>query len=80
MSKLFYTNQTEGGSIYITMKRIDNSKKPRPRPTNKASLSKMAENKRKEYMCLIRVHYNKRKISTIVSAKDVNKFQLVRKL
>src|SRR5699024_1311791 len=36
MSKLFYANQTNGGSIYITMKRIDNSKKPKPRPSKQA--------------------------------------------
>ncbi|KAH9417467.1 RNA-binding signal recognition particle subunit srp14 [Dermatophagoides pteronyssinus] len=60
MSKLFYTNQMKGGSIYITMKRIDNSPKPKPRP---------------QYKCLIRVHDRTRKISIIVSAKDVNKFQ-----
>ncbi|KAH7646314.1 signal recognition particle 14 kda protein-like protein [Dermatophagoides farinae] len=77
MSKLFYTNQTNGGSIYITMKRIDNSKKPTPRAEKlkKKTQDKSVTEQRKEYKCLIRVHDNKRKISTIVSAKDVNKFQ-----
>lgn len=73
MSKLFSANQTNGGSIYITMKRIDNRKKPTPRPS-KTPL----ETKPLEYMCLIRVQNNKRKISTIVSSKDVNKFQQVK--
>lgn len=72
MSKLFSTNQTKGGSIYITMKRIDNSKKPIPR-ANKPESTKVPT----EYMCLIRVQNNSRKISTIVSSKDVNKFQQV---
>lgn len=30
-----------------------------------------------ENKCLIRVHNSKKKISTIISAKDINKFQLV---
>ncbi|XP_027198389.2 signal recognition particle 14 [Dermatophagoides pteronyssinus] len=87
MSKLFYTNQMKGGSIYITMKRIDNSPKPKPRPrTEKLKKSKLPKNSNKdeqpkqqqqtkEYKCLIRVHDRTRKISIIVSAKDVNKFQ-----
>ncbi|KPM05754.1 signal recognition particle 14 kDa protein-like protein [Sarcoptes scabiei] len=96
MSKLFYSNQTNGGSLYITMKRIDNSKKPTPNPRRKQSKKVSKNNKSyptksidqpsesstssnvpKEYYCLIRVHDNKRKISTIVSSKDVNKFQQV---
>ena len=76
MSKLFYANQTNGGSIYITMKRVDNSKKPTPRASKQAKES-TASKKPVEHMCLIRVHNNSRKISTIVSAKDVNKFQQV---
>ncbi|OTF78092.1 signal recognition particle 14 kDa protein-like protein [Euroglyphus maynei] len=74
MSKLFYMNQTKGGSIYITMKRIDNSKKPTPRP-EKLKRNPNAQPSTKEYKCLIRVHDRTRKISIIVSAKDVNKFQ-----
>lgn len=89
MSKLFYANQTKGGSIYITMKRIDNSKKPVPRVGHKPKKSKKVKKRPqkaeietspdgpKEYMCLIRVHNNSRKISTIVSCKEVNKFQQV---
>ena len=72
MSKLFSTNQTKGGSIYITMKRIDNSKKPTPRPEKEVKNLNPTE-----FMCLIRVHNNSSKISTIVSSKDVNKFQQV---
>lgn len=101
MSKLFAHNQTSGGSIYITMKRVDNSeKKPTPRPISKIRAPKSknkkaaatalaaaiaarekadaeAANKPAEHMCLIRVQNNKRKISTVVAAKDVNKFQQV---
>lgn len=92
MSKLFYTNQNDGGSIYITMKQVDNSKKPQPSDSNTRKLGKKGkknkkqaasssggdvEAKPKENMCLIRVHNSKRKISTVVAAKDVNKFQQV---
>ncbi|KAI2801267.1 hypothetical protein RDWZM_009509 [Blomia tropicalis] len=88
MSKLFASNQSKGGSIYITMKRIDNSKKPTPRPIKPSKKKKKqtkqpqsqpkqdeTSTKPNENMCLIRVHNNTRKISTVVNAKDVNKFQ-----
>lgn len=90
MSKLFASNQSKGGSIYITMKRIDNSKKPTPRPIKPSKKKKKqtkqpqsqpkqdeTSTKPNENMCLIRVHNNTRKISTVVNAKDVNKFQQV---
>lgn len=88
MSKLFAHNQTEGGSIYISMKRVDNSKKPTPKP--RKIKSKKGQQKQKqqqqqqpaadqplEHMCLIRVHNNTKKISIVVAARDVHKFQQV---
>lgn len=88
MSKLFTQNHTNGGSIYITMKRVDNSKKPTPKPRKIKNKSKKQQQKQKqqasvveekplEHMCLIRVHNNTKKISTLVAAKDVHKFQQV---
>ena len=95
MSKLFAVNQTKGGSIYITMKRIDTSKKPTPKQRRPIVVPKGKGGKQQakkvvskipppavidpdqplEHMCLIRVCNNSRKISTIVKASDVNKFQ-----
>ncbi|XP_071039021.1 signal recognition particle 14 kDa protein [Parasteatoda tepidariorum] len=61
------------GSVCITMKRYDGRTKPNPRP------SKLAKNPlppASEYKCLVRAHLGNRKLSTVVSCKDVNKFQL----
>ncbi len=102
MSKLFAANQSSGGSLYITMKRVDVSKKkPTPRPISRLPPPKGVKSKKavaaamaaavaarekadaeaaarpSEHMCLIRVHNASRKISTMVSPKDVNKFQQV---
>ncbi len=68
LTKLFQKNQNK--SLYITMKRYDSALKTRSKSSQTQSI--VAENK-----CLIRVHTSKKKISTIVSSKDVNKFQLV---
>jgi len=70
------------------MKRYDGRTKPvpKPRPTGKGKKGKKLNPKippasephptPSEYMCLMRAVYKNEKISTIVHAKDVNKFQL----
>ena len=73
MTKLFNTNHTKGGSIYITMKRLD----PKPKKNKQKTETTQTQTQQTENKCLIRVHTSKKKISTIVAAKDVNKFQLV---
>ncbi|CAG2120177.1 unnamed protein product [Medioppia subpectinata] len=95
MTKLFNTNQTKGGSLYITMKRLEpkdlklkrkaemakaSTKKKKVLPkkavkrvkqtTSQSSSSSAASSQPSENKCLIRVHNSKRKISTIVSARD----------
>ncbi|GIY35859.1 signal recognition particle 14 kDa protein [Caerostris darwini] len=72
LTRLFQKSRNSG-SVYITMKRYDGRTKPKPRP------SKLAANPLppvSEYKCLIRAHLGNKKLSTIVNAKDVNKFQL----
>ena len=75
--------------MYITMKRLE----PKDIKLSKAKVKKEAKSGKSEAQqttasvpqtglqmenkCLIRVHNSKKKISTIVSAKDINKFQLV---
>ncbi|RWS08422.1 signal recognition particle 14 kD protein-like protein [Dinothrombium tinctorium] len=66
LTNLFSINRSKGGSLYITVKRYDGRTKPKPR-----SAQTPVENK-----CLIRAHIGQKKISTVVNAKDVNKFQL----
>lgn len=85
LTKLFNQNQSKGSSLYITMKRYDGRTKPLPRkksspdykPRSKPPLTPMevdTENK-----CIIRAQIGKKKISTVVASKDINKFQQVRK-
>lgn len=52
------------------MKRYDGRTKPQPRDPAKAPPPP------EEYMCLIRATYGKRKLSTHVAHKDLNKFQI----
>lgn len=72
------------GHVDINMKRFDGRSKPDPRPS-KVETKKTKGGKQKsdsvshdpsEYLCLLRATLNKEKISTVVHAKDVNKFQL----
>lgn len=86
LSKLFASNQTKGGSLYVTMKKYDGRTKPEPRKDVSAKYKgKMLPTKRKqtasesesEHKCLIRASLGGKKISTVISSRDVNKFQLV---
>ena len=56
------------------MKRYDGRTKPKSSKTNPKDPPPQQPT---EYKCLIRASNDERKISTIISAKDVNKFQLV---
>jgi len=68
LTKFFQKNQNK--AIYLTMKRYDGRVKPK---TCKEVIQQAPP---QEYKCLIKVKTGKKKISTIVNAKDVNKFQL----
>jgi len=68
------------GSIVLTMKKYDGRDKPKPRKAKAtrpggpvASSSSESAN---EYKCLLRAQLSSKKISTVVSSKDVNKFVL----
>ncbi|XP_053569272.1 signal recognition particle 14 kDa protein-like [Bombina bombina] len=69
LSRLFQKCQTSG-SVYITLKKYDGRTKPIPRKGHPDNFEP-ADNK-----CLLRATDGKRKISTVVSSKDVNKFQM----
>ncbi|KAH7942479.1 hypothetical protein HPB49_024520 [Dermacentor silvarum] len=72
LTKLFQKYRSSG-SVYITMKRYDGKTKPKPRQ------EKLAANPIQppaEYKCLLRAHAGPNKISTVINAKDVNRFQL----
>ncbi|XP_068107780.1 signal recognition particle 14 kDa protein [Hyperolius riggenbachi] len=72
LTRLFQKCRTTG-SVFITIKKYDGRTKPIPRGHTRghADGSEPAENK-----CLLRATDGKKKISTVVSSKEVNKFQM----
>ena len=76
MSKMFEKSRNEGGSVFITMKRVDSSKKPTPRPSKQAKLAKN-EPESITNSCLIRCVFKQQKISTKIDTNNIVKFQTV---
>jgi len=70
----------EKGSIVLTMKKYDGRDKPKPRKTKSArpggAAASSSSESVSEYKCLLRAQLSAKKISTVVSSKDVNKFVL----
>uniref|UniRef100_A0A8D0CRT2 Signal recognition particle 14 kDa protein n=1 Tax=Sander lucioperca TaxID=283035 RepID=A0A8D0CRT2_SANLU len=69
LTRLFQKCRTSG-SVVITLKKYDGRTKPAPRKGHTESFEP-ADNK-----CLIRASEGKKKISTVVSTKEVIKFQM----
>lgn len=69
LTRLFQKCRTSG-SVVITLKKYDGRTKPQPRKGHTESFEP-ADNK-----CLIRASDGKKKISTVVSTKEVIKFQM----
>ncbi|XP_025907624.1 signal recognition particle 14 kDa protein [Nothoprocta perdicaria] len=69
LTRLFQKCRTSG-SVFITLKKYDGRTKPVPRKGHADSFEP-ADNK-----CLLRATDGKKKISTVVSSKEVNKFQM----
>jgi len=86
---LMFDRSRSKGQINICMKRYDGRTKPIPKP-RKVDPKKKNKNPQKgklppaspphpepsEYMCLVRAVFKSEKISTVIHAKDINKFQL----
>ncbi|PIO27640.1 hypothetical protein AB205_0129500 [Aquarana catesbeiana] len=70
LTRLFQKCRTSG-SVFITLKKYDGRTKPIPSKSHAESFEP-ADNK-----CLLRATDGKKKISTVVSSKEVNKFQMV---
>uniref|UniRef100_A0A914D9S5 Signal recognition particle 14 kDa protein n=1 Tax=Acrobeloides nanus TaxID=290746 RepID=A0A914D9S5_9BILA len=71
LNKFFQNSRLDGPkSVSITMKKYNGRTKPLPR--NSADLHKIPQ----EHLCLFRAKLGNDKISTVVHAKEVNKFQL----
>jgi len=71
LTKLFQKARQRDGGVSITMKRYDGRTKPIPR-----NADKQQQQPHHEYKCIFRATMGDKKISTVVNAKDVNKFQL----
>jgi len=69
LTRLFQKAKS-GKSIQLTMKKYDGRIKPKPR------VGRPQPPEPSEHKCLIRVVLGNKKISTVVSQRDVNKFQL----
>ncbi|XP_063803567.1 signal recognition particle 14 kDa protein isoform X2 [Pseudophryne corroboree] len=69
LTRLFQKCRTTG-SVFITLKKYDGRTRPSPSKGHPEG-NEPAENK-----CLLRATDGKKKISTVVSSKDVNKFQM----
>ncbi|XP_063430467.1 signal recognition particle 14 kDa protein-like [Mytilus trossulus] len=67
LTKMFQKGKSSG-SLMLTMKRWDGHTKPQPRKGNLPDPT--------EFKCLIRASLGNKKLSTVVSQKDVNKFQM----
>ncbi|XP_050404518.1 signal recognition particle 14 kDa protein [Patella vulgata] len=67
LTRMFQRSKNSG-SVSITMKRWDGHNKPKPRTGNPPEPT--------EYKCLFRATARNKKISTVVSQKDVTKFQM----
>jgi len=67
LTKLFHKARLTG-TVTLTMKRYDGRNKPKPR---KGTATEPAE-----YKCLLRASLGNKKLSTVVSQKDVNKFHM----
>lgn len=88
LTKLFQQQRTKNvGSLTLVMKRYDGRTKPKSKPTKKQRLeqkqnpsssqsSTTTAHDSVEYKCLVRANYGSKKLSTIVSSKDINRFQL----
>lgn len=70
----FYQKAKQSGSVITTMKRYDGRTKPISRQTKKSIVQNIPEPQ--DYKCLMRATLGSKKISTVVNAKDINKFQL----
>lgn len=76
---LLYQKCRTTGTVNVTMKKFDGSTKPTPKDRTKPKKTlkyKSPPETPIEGLCLIRATDGKTKLSTHISAKDINKFQM----
>ncbi|XP_035679113.1 signal recognition particle 14 kDa protein-like [Branchiostoma floridae] len=70
LTRLFQKSRT-AGAVYITMKQYNGQTKPETtKPKTEVTTDPV------EHMCLIRATRGNKKITTLIKAKDINKFQM----
>lgn len=70
---LLFSKNRSSGTVFITMKQYHGETKPKPRKLKSSDPNPHATG---EPRCLFRATNGKKKLSTVVMHKDVNKFQL----
>ena len=69
----FYQKVKTSGTVQVTMKRYDGRVKPISRKVKK---NQPVPPEPQEYKCLIRAQTGSKKISAVITSKDMNKFQV----
>ena len=70
----FYQRAKTAGTVVVNMKRYDGRTKPVSKDPKKNIAPATSEHP--EYRCLIRASMGSKKLSTVILAKDINKFQV----
>lgn len=65
-----YEKAKTSGTVVVTMKRYDGRTKPL------SAKAKAQPPEPQEYKCLMRANMGSKKLSTVILARDINKFQL----
>lgn len=74
---LLYQKTRSSGAVQITMKKYDGRTKPKPklRKGQKPNVKRLQQPCATD-LCLIRACNGKKKLSTVVAAKDISKFHI----
>ncbi|XP_033095392.1 signal recognition particle 14 kDa protein-like isoform X2 [Anneissia japonica] len=71
---LMYQSARTSAAVYVTLKQYNGRTKPIPKASKDRQSVSVSESS--EHKCLVRATCRNKKLSTVVSAKDMNKFQL----
>ena len=73
---LLYQKSRSSGTVQITMKKYDGRTKPKPKLRKGQSKPLKPQQPVATDLCLIRATNGKKKLSTVVAARDINKFHM----
>jgi len=72
LTLMFYDGRHKG-AVAVTMKRYDGRTRPEPKHGTKAAVQRPIP-KPEQYLCLVRAKLRNKKISTVVSGADAERF------